>query len=186
LSTSIRKDIYDSLVDLITPISFYDPHWLTLGQGLASAMLCLLCFIVTEVPYSGDTLIDGNYATVANTFPGPYVYDLGNNAPNNLPNQARLNQKLAGPITLVMDQIASKSALEVQDASFLDFTGYPYSLLLGSNGGSRELVEVSDIGLRNLTATTLANATSIGDLYIEVTSLVLFQDLDLLMLMDTE
>lgn len=171
LSTSIREDIYDSLVDLITPISFYDPHWLTLGQGLASGYAMFTLFIVTEVPYSGDTLIDGNYTTVANTFPGPYIYDIGNNAPNNLPNQARLNQKLAGPITLVMDQISSKTALEVQDASFLDLTGYPYSLLLGADGGSRELVELSDIGLRNLTSTTLDQPTSIGDRYIEVTSL---------------
>lgn len=171
LSTSIPNHVFESLEDSVSTVQYYDPNWITLGQELANAHAFATLFLITEVPYVGDTLINGNYATTPNTFPGPYVYSPGDISPNNLQNVTTLGQKLAGPMQVVIDQLAGNTALEVEDASFLELSGYPYTALVGDQGGSREIVEITDIGLRQLTQTTLAAATTAGDTFIEVASL---------------
>ncbi len=171
LTSILPNHVYDAFVDNVTIIKYYDPTWISFGQPLAISHAAFTLFLVTETTYSGSTIVNGNYASVPDTFPGPYVYDIGNVTPVNIRNLTTADRMLAGPMQLVMQQIATKTALEVEDASFAATSGYPYSAIVGSSGGSRETVEVTDIGKRQLTYTDLDQPAAPGDLYIEVTSL---------------
>lgn len=171
LTTTLPNHVYDAFVDNVTIIKYYDPNWISFSQPIAVSHAAFTLFLVTETTYVGSTVVNGNYTSVPNTFPGPYIYDVGNVTPVNIRNLTTASKMLAGPMNLVMQQIATKTALEVEDASFAATTGYPYSAIVGSAGGSRETVEVTDIGKRQLTYTDLDQPASPGDLYIEVTSL---------------
>jgi len=171
LTTTLPDHVYAAFVDNVTIIKYYDPNWISFGQPIAISHAAFTLFLVTETTYSGSTIVNGNYASIPDTFAGPYIYDVGNVTPTNIRNLTTASKMLAGPMQLVMQQIATKTALEVEDASFAATSGYPYSAIVGSAGGSRETVEVTDIGKRQLTYTDLDQPASPGDLYIEVTSL---------------
>ena len=127
----------------------------------------------------GTSLLDGNLWFLEDVFPGPYIYQPGeltwggfnlkvNRTPPNMGVAQTQNTKLLpGPTQVSIDQIAGKTALEVEDATAFELETFPYKLQAGLGTGNQEKPDVEDVNLRQRTATFATGATVAG-----VTSLV--------------
>lgn len=153
--------------------SWYDPFIVRFRDGnvLANAFTAGDAADDWELNYAGTDLVEGDLWDYDNVHAGPYVYDFGSQSPTNLENVGQLTTTLQGPMTLQVDQLAIRDAIEVDDASFLPTSGFPYNILVGSFSSSRESAEVIDIGLRSLTETDVAVVSVASQTYLEVTSL---------------
>jgi len=124
-----------------------------------------------EPRYGSTSVLDGDFNTTLDTFPGPYLYEAFEPAPTPYVAQTALAGLLPGPTTVAIDQVVSNTALEVEDATAFDLVNFPYNVRVGNNTGNRETVFVTDVNLRDRVTTTVAVNASSGQLYIEVTAL---------------
>lgn len=168
-----ENEFFESLIDQVTKVRYYDEFWVDFAEGNTNSVAHANGVAVSlhEVPYPGTDVLNGNFRTVPNTYPGPYLYEFGSHSPLNLQNVGHLTQYLAGPMLLELDQLSTRSAIEVTDASFVPLTGFPYPVIIGAFSSSRETTDISDVGLRQRTATTVDQPSIIGQTYIEVVAL---------------
>lgn len=113
----------------------------------------------------------GNVWTVADVWPGPYVWDLFSEThkkettPNN-----KLTSVVSGPTFLSVDRIATATVLEVEDASSFS-TAVPYDALVGENSGNIETLAIQQISLRSRTYEVTTANVNTGDTSVVMTSL---------------
>lgn len=167
----IKNHVFNSLVDALTVISFVSVNALELTTDTAQANHLAGTAVALYAPTHADGTATGDLWDVSDVFPGPYVYDTRDNIPYNLDTISNLAVKLAGPVRVVVDQNNFNTALEVVDASFLPFSGYPHQVRLGATTGNLELVDVVDVNLKQRVATNIAVASAPGASYIEVAAL---------------
>lgn len=125
-------------------------------------------------PEHGSTgLLIGDPATVVDTFPGPYVYDVTADAPTGTQALTTLTSLLPGPTRVTIGTIPTRTALEVEDATAFDRVNLPYSIVVGRDTGNRETITVTDINFKQRAETTVATAIVTPDTVniVEVASL---------------
>lgn len=113
-----------------------------------------------EPEYTGTSVIIGDYNQQINTWPGPYVYALGTAAPTGTVAQTTLGEIVAGPTLLSIEQRATRSVIEVEDATAYDLIPGTFSLSIGVNKGVNETRLVTGVSLRTKTATTVSSVSS--------------------------
>jgi len=137
-------------------------------NAYVGAELCTLY----EPRYAGLSIVDGNVWTVDDTWPGPYLYDpteLGIQQINQgalVPNTTLNQFMVAGPSKVMISQQATRTALEIEDASAMTSASFPANLVIGTGGPNRETVDVNSLALRQRTfglvnAPNLTNVSSI-------------------------
>ncbi len=170
-SHPLKDQIYDSLVDNNTLISYVSYDSVELLSSTVQANAIAGSVVSSYSPNHSSGITSGNIWNTPDTWPGPYVFDARNTIPYNLDNITTLTTKLAGPIKVVLDQNNFHNALEVDNASFLPSTGFPFNIRLGATTGNLETTELTDVNFKQRTYTTLATSISPNSAFIEVNSL---------------
>lgn len=121
-----------------------------------------------------STLQSGDVWTDADVFPGPYVYDLSQFAPNANASVTTSTSLLAGPTKVVVDTDVSRTAVEVEDATAFPLGSVsPYQAVIGDKTGNREVVTINEVNLKQRVSGTVDVAgSSIGDTFLPLVSLV--------------
>ena len=123
--------------------------------------------------YASTDLLDGNLWNLDAVFPGPYLYEDGIGIQQA---ETELNGfTVAGPSRVMITQEAGRTAIEVEDASAFphELADLPFSLLVGSGGPNREVIDGNSIAYRQRTYAFVAPGGSI----VGATSIV-FDNLD--------
>lgn len=108
--------------------------------------------------HAGTTILVGDSATIADTFNGPYVYDLEEDAPTGTVALTTLSSLLPGPTTITIGTIPTRTVLEVEDATAFDKVNLPYDIVVGRDTGNRETVTVTDVNFKQRASTTISTA----------------------------
>ncbi len=117
-------------------------------QTLANSHLIGSTVDLYEPTYPPGSLLDGDIFTTPDIFPGPYLYDAAREAPTATVAVTTLSDLVSGPTTVEIDQVAPRTALEVENASAFDLVSFPYTVVVGRDTGNRESVVVTDVNLR--------------------------------------
>ena len=116
--------------------------------------------------YASTDLLDGNIYDLIDVFPGPYVYDPREDAPNGAKAFSTSVSLLSGPTKVSMRQVPGTTALEVENATAFPLVGlFPYDVFVGRSTGNQEILAVQDVNLQqraltDLTAPTVAGTTT--------------------------
>lgn len=115
----------------------------------------------------------GDFNQVTHTFPGPYVYDLGERAATATAASTNSTTLIPGPSLLQISQVPGNGALEIGDALPLveAFGGDIFDITVGLGTAAEELIQVNSVTLKNRAVTTLAANSLAGDTTISLTSL---------------
>ena len=115
----------------------------------------------------------GDFNQLADTYPGPYMYDLGEPTATATSAVTAPSTIVPGPTLLSIDQSAGRTALEVEDAlGMLENLGVSFDLTVGIGTGAKEEFEVVGVALKNRALTTVSANSLIGDTGIGLTSYV--------------
>lgn len=109
-------------------------------------------------PVHTSPLLIGDEASTADTFPGPYVYEIGTAAPTGTVALTTLVDLLPGPTRVTIGSVPFNTALEVENATPFDLVNLPYTIIVGRDTGNRETVTVTDVNLKQRAATTVSAA----------------------------
>ena len=115
----------------------------------------------------------GDFNQLADTYPGPYMYDLGEPTATATSAVTALSTIVPGPTLLAIDQSNGRTALEVEDAlGMLENLGVSFDLTVGIGTAAKEEFEVVGVALKNRALTTVSANSLIGDTGIGLTSYV--------------
>ncbi len=121
---------------------------LTLAHGsVAFTHLTGVAVTLYEPVHPSTDLINGSLWSVADTYPGGYLYDLIRPAATNT--VTTLNQKVSGPVRIVLDVPTGSTAVEVLDASAFELSSFPYTARFGEYTSNQEDLEVQAVHLRH-------------------------------------
>ena len=115
----------------------------------------------------------GDFNQLADTYPGPYMYDLGEPTATATSAVTALSTIVPGPTLLSIDQSNGRTALEVENAlGMLESLGVAFDLTVGIGTAAKEEFEVVGVALKNRALTTVSANSLIGDTGIGLTSYV--------------
>jgi hypothetical protein len=115
----------------------------------------------------------GDFNQAVDTFPGPYVYDLGERAVTATAASTNTSTLIPGSSLLQISQVQGNEVFEIGDALPMveAFGGSIFDLTVGLGTAAEELIQVNSVALKNRAVTTLAANSLIGDFAIALTSL---------------
>ena len=160
-------------------VAYYVIDGTTLGIPETSELLsghAAATAVTLYQPRHGTTnVLEGSHWTVADTFPGPYLYSAADQYVAGTLLQTDLAESIPGPTRVSIDQEVGRTALEVEDATLYPLTGFPYSIRVGRATGNNEVIAVNGVTLKQrIQGLTVANASTAGDTEIELSALQAF------------
>lgn len=143
-------------------IEMGNPDVLHFGRALEIAHLIGESVDLYQPVYAGTSLEDGRiFSATDHLYQGSYLYDLSDRLKYIL--STTLAENLAGPQDLLVGQRATRTAVEVKDASLYNTTDLQ-RLQLGRGFGNREIVDINAVTLRRtIGVLTLASPVTAGD-----------------------
>lgn len=132
-------------------------------QTLANSFLAGDTVDLFQPVHSGTTVLIGDEATQADTFPGPYVYDLDSPIYTATVALTTLDSLVSGPTKVVISTVPTRTALEVEDATAFDLVNLPFNILVGRDTGNRETLTVSDVNLKQRVSSTVSTTIVTAD-----------------------
>jgi hypothetical protein len=114
----------------------------------------------------------GDFNQVVDTFPGPYVYDIGERSATATVASTNTTTLIPGPSLLQISQVQGNEVFEVGDALPMveAFGGSIFDLTVGLGTAAEELIQVNSVTLKNRAITTLVANSLIGDTVIALTT----------------
>lgn len=168
----VPNEIFSQLRESHTYLRYYDSGELRIPTTLTVPHAAAETVDYIELAYAGTNLPEGNLWTTDGVWPGPYVYDVVQNAPTPTVYASTLTQHTAGPTTVAVDQLSNNTALEVLNATSMPLGAVsPFQCVVGRDTGNREVITVQDVNLRKRTSTTVAANSLVGDTEIQVAAL---------------
>lgn len=142
-----------------------DDFRIRLSKGLLSGVVAAQVFNF----YTNYDL--GSLWSVADVWPGPYVWDLSAAAhkKQTTPGNSATTY-LSGPTKLAVERLIGATVFELDDASAFP-TAVPYDLLVGENSGNVETLAVQQLSLCSRTYEVTTADVNIGDVAVTLTDL---------------
>jgi hypothetical protein len=123
--------------------------------------------------YGATDIPIGDFNQITDTFPGPYLYSLDEQAPTGTVALTNASSIVPGSSILAIGQAAGRDALEVENGlDILEGTSGTFDLLVGIGSAREETIQIDSVAIKGRAATTIAADPALGAITIEVTSLV--------------
>lgn len=155
----------------------FDGDTFFLAQPLQNAHSLGETVDLRQEVYAGTSLEDGRIEdgvtyTTDHLFQGPYVYASAEDRAADSEVSSTLDEDIAGPIELMVDQQISRYSLEVRNADLLKTTGV-FDIQVGRGHASNEILAVKTVGLAstfNALGVTVNATSTTGDTQLTLTA----------------